>query len=130
MKLMVLAATLALLVFGISPAFAGTAPCGDSDSDTIDDCEDNCSDTSNPAQDDTDGDNCGNLCDANYTQTGTVGFGDFGIFAPAFGTSNSNVKLTEPVSAVVGFGDFGVFAPAFGGTPGPSGTTSGTTACP
>ncbi|MFP8881698.1 MAG: hypothetical protein VCE43_20665, partial [Myxococcota bacterium] len=109
MKLMVLAATLALLVFGISPAFAGTAPCGDFDADTIDDCEDNCSDAANPAQDDTDGDNCGNICDANYSQSGTVGFPDFGAFTGAFGTATPNIRLLEPVSGIVGFPDFGAF---------------------
>ena len=79
MKLMALAATLALLVFGITPAFAGTV-CGDADSDTIDDCSDNCSDDPNPDQDDTDGDDCGNLCDADYDQAGTIGFGDFAVW--------------------------------------------------
>jgi hypothetical protein len=34
----------------------------------------------NWGQDDTDGDDCGNLCDADYNNDGIVGFPDFGIF--------------------------------------------------
>ena len=129
MKLMALAATLALLIFGVSPAFAGTV-CGDSDGDTIDDCSDNCSDAPNPAQDDTDGDDCGNICDADYTQDGIVGFPDFGLFTAAFGNSDLNFDHTEPVTGPTGFPDFGIFTALFGPAPGPSGTTVGTTACP
>ncbi len=130
MKLMALTATLALLIFGVSPAFAGTI-CGDSDSDTIDDCSDNCSDKANPGQVDTDGDHCGNVCDADYTQDGIIGFPDFGQFVAAFGNpANILCDHTEPVTGPPGFPDFGVFVASFGGTPGPSGTTVGTTACP
>ena len=63
MRLTVFAATLAFLLWG-TPAFAGSAP--DSDHDGIADIEDNCSDRINTAQDDTDGDDCGNYCDADY----------------------------------------------------------------
>lgn len=129
MKLMALAATLALLVFGVTPVFAGTV-CGDSDGDTIDDCSDNCSDKVNPAQDDTDGDDCGNLCDADYDNNGSVGFGDFGAFTASFGGGDLQKDHTEPVSGPVGFGDFGFFTANFGPPAGPSGTTLGTLACP
>ena len=129
MKLIVLAATLVLLVFGISPAFAGTVD-ADSDGDSIDDFSDNCSDAFNPAQDDTDGDSCGNICDANYSQSGVVGFPDFGAFTGAFGTATPNIRLLEPGSGIVGFPDFGAFTGLFGAAPGPSGSTTGTTACP
>jgi len=129
MKLMALTATLTLLIFGVSPAFAGTL-CGDSDGDTVDDCSDNCSDDPNPAQDDTDGDDCGNLCDADYDNDGNIGFVDFGAFTAAFGTGDLEKDHTEPVIGPPGFVDFGFFTANFGATPGPSGTTVGTTACP
>jgi hypothetical protein len=102
----------------------------DSDGDGVHDGLDNCAAVANPAQDDTDGDDCGNLCDANYDQGGTVGFGDFGSFTLAFGTTDELYNHTEPVDDTVGFGDFGFFTLSFGSTPGPSGTTAGTAACP
>jgi hypothetical protein len=128
MKLTLLTATLALLLWGM-PAMAGP-PGLDSDGDGVHDGLDNCSEVANAAQDDTDGDDCGNLCDANYDQGGTVGFGDFGSFTLGFGTTDELYNHTEPVDDTVGFGDFGFFTLSFGGTPGPSGTTAGTVACP
>ena len=108
--------------------FFADAP--DFDHDGVINLVDNCSQTPNPNQDDTDGDDCGNLCDADYTQTGTVSFSDFGQFTRAFGTADPLFDHTEPVGNTVGFGDFGFIVANFGSTPGPSGTTSGTTACP
>jgi hypothetical protein len=129
MKLTLLTATLALLLWGM-PAMAGP-PGLDSDGDGVHDGLDNCAAVANPAQDDTDGDDCGNLCDANYDQGGTVGFGDFGSFTnTGFGTTNELYNHTEPVTDTVGFGDFGFFTQNFGSPPGPSGTTAGTVACP
>ena len=132
MKRRLLAATMALLLWGM-PALGGPLP--DSDGDGVSDVDDNCSDDVNPAQDDTDGDDCGNICDADYDQTGLVDFGDFGLFASAFGVDGNPMEQhIEPISPVlprvVDFGDFGFFASAFGGMPGPSGTTGGTTECP
>jgi hypothetical protein len=132
MKRTLLAATLALLLWGM-PAMAGPLP--DADGDGVSDLSDNCSDDVNPDQDDSDLDDCGNLCDADYDQTGLVDFGDFGTFAAAFGVAgNPTEQHIEPISAVlprtVDFGDFGYFASAFGSVPGPSGTTSVTTECP
>ena len=128
MRLTVFAATLAFLLLWGTPAFAGSAP--DYDNDGVGDQIDNCSEDANTGQDDTDGDDCGNLCDANFTQSGQVGFGDFGEFGQYFGTTNQNYKLTEPVTNPVGFGDFGIFSQLFGSFPGPSGTTAGTLECP
>ena len=128
MRLTIFAATFAFLLWG-TPAFAGTNP--DFDSDGVGDTIDNCSERANPNQDDTDGDDCGNLCDADYSQTGTVGFADFGDFTSnGFGSTNELYNHTEPVTDAVGFGDFGFFTSNFATTPGPSGTTAGTTACP
>jgi hypothetical protein len=130
MRLTIFAATFAFLLWG-TPAFAGSNP--DQDLDGVGDVIDNCSEHPNPVQDDTDGDMCGNLCDANYDQGGNVGFGDFGAFTNSgFGTTDELYMHTEPVGGgrLVGFGDFGFFTQNFATVPGPSGTTSGTTACP
>lgn len=126
------AATMALLLWG-TPALGGPAP--DSDGDGMVDILDNCSDVANPGQADTDGDDCGNLCDADYNQDGVVGFADFGQFAVAFNeVDNPLQQHPEPVNParVVGFADFGYFASVFGvpNSVGPSGTTAGTVACP
>ena len=128
MRLTVFAATFAFLLFG-TPAFAN----GDFDADNVGDTGDNCSERANPAQDDTDGDDCGNLCDANYRQNGIVAFGEIGAFTANFGTANQVFMHVEPINApgrLVGFADFGFFVNNFGKVPGPSGTTAGTTACP
>jgi len=128
MRLTVFAAMFAFLLWG-APAFAGSAP--DFDGDGISDGIDNCSTAGNTDQDDTDGDDCGNLCDADYDQSGVVGLGDYGLFGVAFGGSDSLYCHTEPnPPCSVGLDDFGFFGAAFGGAPGPSGTTPGTTACP
>ncbi len=121
-------ATMALLLWS-APALGGPqdpGPCDDGIAIEIDNCQAAC----NPSQDDTDGDDCGNLCDADYDNDGTVGFADFGAFTANFGTTNELYNHTEPVSDTVGFGDFGFFATRFGLAPGPSGTTIGTIACP
>jgi len=113
-------------------ALAGN-PCPDgcTDGDGVGDQIDNCIDRYNPIQDDTDLDDCGNLCDADYDQSGVTGFGDFGIFASCFGTNNPLCDHTEPVgNGSIGFGDFGAFSALFGTVPGSSGPTTGTVACP
>jgi len=127
MKRTLVAATLALLLWGM-PALAG--PQTDTDGDGTVDSSDNCSNVINAAQDDTDGDSCGNLCDADYDDDGTVNFIDFSAFSFAFGSSDLEKDHTEPVAGNINFIDFSFFSNAFGSTPGPSGTTSGTTACP
>lgn len=129
MKLTLLTAALALLLWGM-PAMAGPAGT-DTDGDGVSDTLDNCSVVVNSAQDDTDADDCGNLCDADYNNDGSVGFGDFGAFTgTGFGSTDALYNHTEPVTDTVGFGDFGFFTSHFGVPPGPSGTTAGTIACP
>ncbi len=128
MRFTLFAATLAFLLWG-TPAFAGTNP--DFDADGVGDVIDNCSERPNPAQDDTDGDNCGNLCDADYDNSGAVGFPDFGAYTSAFATTDEEFQHIEPIpGGTVGFPDFGFMTANFATVPGPSGTTSGTTACP
>jgi hypothetical protein len=128
MRLTVFAATLAFLLWG-TPAFAGTAP--DFDGDGIGDAIDNCSDVVNTGQDDTDGDDCGNICDADYDQGGAVGFPDFTLFTGHYGGTDELYCHVEPIpGCAVGFPDFTIFTLLYGTTPGPSGPTAGTTACP
>ena len=104
--------------------FAGD---GDGDGDGVDDYIDNCSEDVNTAQDDTDCDGYGNICDADYDQSGIVGFPDFGQFVGAFGSTDMEKCHNEPIpGCTVGFPDFGAFVTMFGRAPGPSGTT----ACP
>jgi len=128
-------ATIALtgLLVGAGPALGGNVYECEGDCDGVIDIYDNCSEKPNPAQDDTDGDDCGNLCDADYNQSGLVTLADFGQFAICFGmTGCAGKQHVEPISDanIVNLADFGYFATAFGGIPGPSGTTAGTVACP
>jgi hypothetical protein len=123
MRLTVFAATLAFLLWG-SPAFAGTAP--DFDTDGVGDTIDNCSEHPNSDQDDTDFDDCGNLCDADYDNSGTVGFLDFSAFSVAFQSNDEEKCHNETIpGCTVGFLDFSFFSGAFQGSAGPSGTATG-----
>ena len=128
MKRTLVATTLALLLWG-TPALAG--PPMDSDGDGVPDNADNCSAVLNAAQDDTDGDDCGNYCDADYNNSGSVSFADYFEFAIAFNSNDEEFCHTGTIpGCTVNFGQYFFFATAFGGVPGPSGTTTGTTACP
>lgn len=132
MKRIAWIAMIGLLTWG-TPAFAETIPGdGDFDMDGIIDMLDNCSERVNPMQDDTDADDCGNLCDADYDQSGSVGYPDFGFFTRCFPTDNPLCDHTEPIGdgGPKGFPDFGVFGQLYAQPPGPSGTTPGTVACP
>ena len=104
----------------------------DFDGDGVEDTLDNCSEEPNPSQDDTDFDDCGNLCDCDYDQDGICGILDFGQFGAAYLT-NDEQKIHRAGSipgGVVGILDFGFYGAAYLTVPGPSGTTSGTFACP
>ena len=133
MKLNVFAATIAILLWGTAPALAGPPP--DVDNDGIADTEDNCIDPdagANPTQDDTDGDKCGNICDADYDQSGgLVDFTDLFDFLDAFSTTDALHDHTEPIGTTpIGFASLFLMLDMFGSVPGPSGTTPGTTLCP
>jgi hypothetical protein len=129
MRLTITAAMFAFLLW-VTPAFAGTNP--DLDGDGVGDVIDNCSEAPNSAQDDTDADDCGNLCDADYDQTGDTAVADFNQFRGAFLTVTPLFKHVQPVpDAQVAVADFNFFRSAFlAAPPGPSGTTAGTVACP
>jgi hypothetical protein len=109
--------------------FIGTGP--DFDVDGVQDADDNCSQSPNSTQVDTDGDGCGNGCDADYDQNGIAGWSDYGAFTQCYATTNELCEHEDPPSGIVGLIDFGIFVTElFGQAPGPSGTTAGTTACP
>ncbi len=126
MRSTIFTAAITLLLWG-APAFAV-----DFDLDGVEDEFDNCSEAPNSGQDDTDGDDCGNRCDADYDDSGVVGHPDFFRFGTVFGTiGNEEQCHNEPIpGCFVSFADFGFVVAAFGEIPGPSGTTAGTTACP
>ncbi len=125
MRITIFATAITCLLWG-TVAFAA-----DFDGDGVEDAFDNCSEAANPAQDDTDGDDCGNLCDADYDNSGVVGHPDVFEFGQAFGSNDQEKCHFDPVSGcVVGLDDGAFLHLAFESAPGPSGTTAGTTACP
>jgi hypothetical protein len=141
MKLTFIAATLAVLIWGAAPALAGPVPAcpeggPDFDSDTVADCNDNCSEEPNPDQYDADGDDCGNRCDGDFDQNGIVNVVDLSdIVINGYGSTNGKYDVQTPhdtatggVTTVVDLSD--EILNKYGTVPGPSGTTSGTTACP
>ncbi|MDH3589732.1 MAG: M4 family metallopeptidase [Gammaproteobacteria bacterium] len=97
----------------------------DLDGDGIPDSIDNCTNVPNADQRDTNGDEYGNICDADLDNSGLVDFLDLAIFKDAF--------LTRPASAnwnpdadldgddLVGFSDINIAKQQFLGPPGPSG---------
>ena len=80
MKAGVTAVTLALLLALFVPAVSFAGPAIDTDSDTVFDWFDNCRLVPNTDQTDSDNDGCGNACDADVNQDGTVGGGEILIF--------------------------------------------------
>ena len=109
------------------------ASAADFDGDGVEDALDNCSEASNPYQDDTDGDDCGNVCDADYDNSGVVGHPDVFEFGVNFTTNEQEFCHYEPVTGgncFVSLDDGAVLIAAFDSVPGPSGTTAGTTGCP
>ena len=120
------------LFTGLVLASEAHAQAPDFDGDGIPDFADNCTEVVNQLQDDTDTDDCGNLCDADYNDSGRVGMADFNEFRTAFMMTGDDEKChVEPTAGcTVGFPDFTIFASLFHGIPGPSGSTAGTMACP
>jgi hypothetical protein len=91
------------------------------DGDGVPDPSDNCLLTFNPVQVDTNGDGCGNICDADLTNDGLVGIPDFVLFGPEFGApappSDPDADFTG--DGAVGVPDFSVLGVLFGKEAGP-----------
>ncbi|MEM6848090.1 MAG: cadherin repeat domain-containing protein [Pseudomonadota bacterium] len=81
---------------------------GDADQDGVADIEDNALFVANPLQTDTDGDNYGNVIDADFDQDLDVDFIDFSAFAAGFGGNDLRFDLNE--DGTVDFFDFSRFA--------------------
>ncbi|MGB5408657.1 MAG: dockerin type I domain-containing protein [Thiogranum sp.] len=82
----------------------------------------------NADQRDTDGDNFGNICDADLNGDGTVNVTDIGLFKAAFGntapgvppfTSDDHADFNN--DGAVNVTDVGILKTLFGSAPGPSG---------
>ncbi len=94
----------------------------DSDGDGVPDDVDNCITAPNPNQEDSDGDLCGNHCDADYDQDGLVSITDFGTFQVCFTTTPLGIcdHAPETLDGLISILDFGLFQQQFvAGVPGP-----------
>ncbi|MEM6638565.1 MAG: endonuclease/exonuclease/phosphatase family protein [Pseudomonadota bacterium] len=91
----------------------------DGDADDVVDALDNCIGTFNPDQRDSDGDQFGNVCDADFNQDGVVNVLDLGVFRLRFGSADPDTDLNG--DGVVNTLDLGLFRSLFFGEPGPSG---------
>ena len=93
-----------------------------SDGDGVPDAVDNCIEAPNPDQDDSDGDLCGNQCDADYNQDSLVSIFDFGTFRACFAGTVQGVcdHAPEILDGLISILDFGVLRQQFtAGVPGP-----------
>ncbi len=90
----------------------------DSDGDGVADSADNCVLVSNPDQRDTDGDNFGNLCDADLNGDCSVNFPDLNLFEAVFFGTDPDADLDGDGS--VNFADLELVKQQFFGSPGPS----------
>ncbi len=107
----------------------------DGDGDGVDDGVDNCLDVANPDQIDSDGDGCGNACDADYDQSGMVDADDFQHFRSVMGRkagdANFDSNADHDDDGRIGNTDFVFFRGSMNREPGPSLVASrDTRACP
>ena len=124
---------LVVLLFGAGIAVPALA--ADQDHDRVGDETDNCLDVSNMEQIDTDGDGCGNACDADYDQSGMVDAADFAYFRLVMGRkegdTNFDANVDHDNNGQINGGDFIFFRGRMSRPPGPSLITSrNTVACP
>jgi Thrombospondin type 3 repeat len=137
-----LAALALCLAIGL-PLATNAGPLIEGDGDGIPDVLDKCTEDSRngtpPMTCDTDQDGYGNVCDADFDQSGTVNVVDFSMyFIPRFkaGSDSPTVGADMDCSGTVGANDFSMFfIPKFkgalgGAIPGPSGLAcAGTPGC-
>lgn len=108
-----------------------TGPASDSDGDGVTDDVDNCTNDANPLQVDSNGDNIGNVCDADIAGPAgpgfddcTVNFFDLGRMKEVFFSSDADADLVGAGNAepdgTVNFFDLGRMKQVFFGQPGPS----------
>jgi hypothetical protein len=93
---------------------------GDGVADNFDLEADNCTLVANADQRNTDGDNYGNICDADFNQNGIVDPGDFSLLKQRFGQFGWPDQDLDG-NTIVDPGDFSRLKQMFGQPPGPSG---------
>ena len=94
----------------------------DADADGVPDTTDNCVLVSNPDQRDTNGDNFGNLCDADLNDDCSVNFPDLNLFKSVFFGNDPDADLDG--DGTVNFADLELVKQQFFGSPGPSALAS------
>jgi hypothetical protein len=112
----------------------------DADGDGVDDSVDNCIGQNNATQTDTDGDGCGNYCDGDYDQSGSIGAPDWNTFRACWTVHPPGVgPPDDPTCAgsdlddngAVGGSDFTHLRTlTFWRVPGPSSVSTDPVACP
>lgn len=105
-----------------SAEFAGTVtapPPPDSDGDGVADSLDNCKLVANANQRNTDGDNFGNICDADFNQNNVVDPADLSRLKSKLGTVSANEDLNG--NGIVDPADMSILKTYLGKAPGPSG---------
>ena len=116
------------LVVGLPFAALG-GPAGgaitDTDGDGVEDSFDNCTSLANAEQKDFDHDGCGDLCDPDIDQDGSVGSTDFLAWKASFETQEGDAcfdfRVDFDCDGSVGSTDFLIWKAKFEGPPGPSG---------
>ncbi len=95
---------------------------GDSDGDGVTDPRDNCTLVANADQRDTNGDDYGNICDADVSNNLETNFGDLAVFKSAFFPRPYDPDSDFNGDDAVNFGDLAKIKELFLQPPGPSGT--------
>ncbi|NNF67873.1 MAG: hypothetical protein HKM98_10230, partial [Gammaproteobacteria bacterium] len=108
---------LIVLILGFSTAIANAS---DADGDGIVDVLDNCSAVANSDQRDSDGDDFGNLCDADFNNDNIVNFADLSLLSAAF-FQQGNLDEDMNGDGIVNFSDLSLLSDYFFAGPGPAG---------
>jgi len=91
----------------------------DEDNDGVPDDSDNCTLVPNADQRDTDGDDYGNMCDADFDNSGTVDAADLGFFRSRYSSSDPDADLSG--DGFVSATDLAMMRSLYMKPPGPSG---------